>query len=76
LLAEHPLARVQQVVEACKIPEQAQAERIAAQVQRLADRDAGVPASLGTATESIQVPRPDLVQYNELLKEGEEADGK
>lgn len=72
LLGEHPLARVQQAVEACHRPEQAQAERIAAEVQRLAERDAGVPLSLGTAMEAIQVPRPDLGQFDELLKQGEE----
>ena len=76
LLAEHPLARVQQAVEACKSPEQAQAERIAAVVQRLAERDADVPVSLGIATEHIQVPRPDLGRFDELLTEGEEADGE
>ena len=72
LLGEHPLARVQQAVETCNSPEQAQAERIAAEVQRLAERDAGVPLSLGTAMEAIQVPRPDLGQFDALLKQGEE----
>jgi transposase len=76
LLAEHPLARVQQAVEACTSPEQAHAERIAQMVQRLAERDAGVPASLGTATPEIQVPRPDLGRFDELLKDGGEADGE
>jgi transposase len=76
LLAEHPLSRVQQAVEACTSPEETHAERIAAMVQRLADKEAGAPASLGTATEHIQVPRPDLGRFDELLKEGEEADGK
>lgn len=76
LLAEHPLARVQQAVEACKAPEAAQAERIVAMVQRLADRDAGVPVSLETATEHIQVPRPDLGRFDELLKQGEQEDGQ
>jgi transposase len=76
LLAEHPLARVQQAVQACKSPEQAQAERIATMVQRLAERDAGVPLSLGTAMAEVQVPRPDLGRFDELLKEGEEADGQ
>jgi transposase len=76
LLAEHPLARVQQAVESCTSPEQAQAERIAAMVQRLAERDAGVPLSLGTATEAIQVPRPDLGRFDELLKQGDQADGQ
>jgi transposase len=76
LLAEHPLARVQQAVEACTKSEQAQAERIAAMVQRLAERDAGVPLSLGTATPEIQVPRPDLGRFDALLNHGEEADGQ
>ena len=76
LLAEHPLARVQQAVEACTKSEQAQAERIAAMVKRLAERDADVPLSLGTATPKIQVPRPDLGQFDQLLQNGGEADGQ
>jgi transposase len=50
LLAEHPLNRVQQAVEACTSAEQAQAERICAMVQRLAERDTGVPESLGAVS--------------------------
>jgi len=76
LLAEHPLTRVQQAVVACQNANVAQAERIAAMVQRLADKDAGVPVSLGTATQQIQVPRPDLGRFDELLKQGEQADGQ
>jgi transposase len=74
LLAEHPLPRVQQAVEACT--EQAQAERIAQMVVRLAERDAGAPLSVGIATPEIQVPRPDLGRFDQLLEEGEEADGQ
>src|ERR1700677_2632179 len=74
LLADHPLTRVQQAVEACQGPEAAQAERIAAMVQRLADKDTGAPLSLGTATEQIQVPRPDLGRFDDLLNQGEESD--
>jgi hypothetical protein len=76
LLAENPLVRVQQAVEACSSPEQAQAERICAMVQRLADRDTGVPLSLGAVTPGIQVPRPDLGRFDELLKDGEEVHGE
>ena len=76
LLAEHPLARVQQAVEACSDLAQAQAERIAQMVVRLAERDAGVPASVGAATPEIQVPRPDLGRFDQLLKDGEQADGE
>jgi hypothetical protein len=76
LLAEHPLTRVQQAVEACTSPEQVQAERIAQMVVRLAERDAGLPVSLGTATPEIQVPRPDLGRFDQLLEDGEQADGQ
>jgi hypothetical protein len=76
LLAEHPLARVQQAVEACTKSEQAQAERIAALVVRLAEQDADVPLLLGTATPEVQVPRPDLGRFDALLTNGEEADGQ
>jgi hypothetical protein len=76
LLAEHPLARVQQAVEACTSVEQAQAERIAQMVVRLAERDAGLPVSVGTATPEIQVPRPDLGRFDQLLEDGEQADGQ
>jgi hypothetical protein len=76
LLAEHPLNRVQQAVEACTSAEQAQAERICAMVQRLAERDTGVPESLGAVTPEVQVPRPDLGLFDELLDQGGEADGQ
>jgi len=76
LLAEHPLPRVQQAVEACQNADSAQAERIAAMVQRLAERDTDTPVSLGTATQHVQVPRPDLGRFDELLQEGEETDGE
>jgi transposase len=76
LLAEHPLNRVQQAVEACTSAEQAQAERICAMVQRLAERDPGVPESLGAVTPEVQVPRPDLGLFDELLDQGGEADGQ
>lgn len=76
LLAEHPLARVEQAVQACSGLEQAQAERIAQEVQRLAERGTDVPLSLGTATPEVQVPRPDLGRFDELLDNGGEADGQ
>jgi Mu transposase, C-terminal domain len=76
LLAEHPLARVQQAVEACSDLVAAQAERIAQMVVRLAERDAGVPAPVGTATPEVQVPRPDLGRFDQLLKDGGQDDGQ
>jgi hypothetical protein len=45
-------------------------------VQRLAERGTDVPLSLGTATGEIQVPRPDLERFDELLKDTGEADGE
>jgi transposase len=76
LLAEHPLARVQQAVEACAGLEHAQAERIAQMVVRLAEREVGLPTSLGAATPEIQVPRPDLGRFDQLLEDGGQADGQ
>jgi transposase len=76
LLAEHPLARVQQAVEACSELAQAQAERIAQMVVRLAERDAGTPAPVGAATLEVQVPRPDLGQFDQLLEDGGPDDGQ
>jgi hypothetical protein len=76
LLAEHPLARVQQAVEACPDLSAAQAERIAQMVVRLAERDAGGPASLGAATPEVQVPRPDLGRFDQLLEDGGQEDGQ
>ncbi len=76
LLAEHPLARVQQAVEACSGLTAAQAERIAGMVVRLAEREAEVPASLGAATPEVQVPRPDLGRFDQLLEDGGQDDGQ
>jgi hypothetical protein len=67
---------VQQAVEACSGLVQAQAERIAQMVVRLAERDAGAPASPGTATPEVQVPRPDLGRFDQLLEDGGQADGQ
>jgi transposase len=76
LLAEHPLARVQQAVEACSGLHQAQAERIAQMVVRLAERNAGTSAPVGAATPEVQVPRPDLGRFDQLLEDGGQEDGQ
>jgi len=82
LLAEHPLARVQQAVENCLRQDRLQAERIVALVQRPAAADA--PASPATppsppAVTSLcqyEVPRPDLGRFDQLLSQGGSEDGR
>jgi transposase len=67
LLGEHPLERVRQAVEANQAADGAHAERIAAAVRRLAERDADVPVAEGAASGQVQVPRPDLGQFDQLI---------
>jgi hypothetical protein len=45
-------------------------------VVRLAEREAGTPAPVGAATPEVQVPRPDLGRFDQLLEDGEQADGE
>lgn len=80
LLAEHPLSRVQRAVEDDLGKGEPSAERIQAAVLRLADA-----ARPGTAQEGatsgchpsvtplgqVQVPRPDLGRFDQLLSRGE-----
>jgi transposase len=67
LLAEHPLERVRQAVEANQGPDGAHAERIAAAVRRLAERGVDVPVAERAAPQQVQVPRPDLEQFDKLM---------
>ena len=81
LLAEHPLARVQQAVERC-LRQRRTARRTdrragaAAQSERPrrchASDDAGV-SSASDAAGQYQVPRPDLGRFDQLLTQGEHA---
>jgi transposase len=74
LLAEHPLERVEQAVGACLRRGELHAERVAAEVQRLAGA-AAAPDSV-TPLCQFQVPRPDLGRFNQLLSHGDSEDGR
>jgi transposase len=67
LLAEHPLERVREAVEANPGPDGAHAERIAATVRRLAERGVDVPVAQQETPQQVQVPRPDLGQFDKLI---------
>lgn len=81
LLAEHPLQRVQQAVEDGLRQGEPSAERIQAAVARLAEA-ARVAASAEGVTPGchpdvtprcqVQVPRPDLGRFDQLLSGGED----
>ena len=73
LLAEHPVARVQQGIAWCRLKGLADAEAIRRQAERLALREAP-PASPEAAALRpelrIEVPRPDLARFDQLLSRG------
>ena len=75
LLGEHPMARVQAVVETCLAKNDIDAERIAAQVRQRAGRDA-TPTLEASPLCQYQVPRPTLSRYDELLTHGDSEDGR
>jgi hypothetical protein len=72
LLGAHPQERVQAAVEACLRRNEPHAERVEAEVQRLVG--VGQAASV-TPLCQIQVPRPDLSRFDQLLSQGEPHDG-
>lgn len=67
LLAEHPLERVRQAVEANQDADAAHADRIIALVRRLSEKEAGVGVAEGAAPVQVQVPRPDLGRFDQLI---------
>lgn len=81
LLAEHPLQRVQRAVEDGLHKGEPSAERLRAAVARLAQAacpptpaegmTSGCPLS-GTPLGQVQVPRPDLGRFDQLLSQGED----
>jgi hypothetical protein len=71
LLSEHPMRRVQAVVETCLAKNDIDAERIAAQVRRRAELDSATPKLEAIPLCHYQVPRPDLSRYDELLTHGD-----
>ena len=73
LLGEHPQDQVQAAVEACLRRDEPHAERVAAEVQRLAGVAGAAPV---TPLCQFQVPRPDLGRFDQLLSQGEVPDGR
>ncbi len=71
LLAEHPLARVQEAIESCLKSETISAEAVARRVQVLAAIAAPTAAtSPGTpAPPQVHVPLPDLSRFDQLLED-------
>jgi hypothetical protein len=76
LLAEHPVARVQQGIELCRAKGLVDAETIRREVERLALREApSASPDLRVFCPELQVevPRPDLARFNQLLYSGDES---
>jgi transposase len=72
LLAEHPLERVRQAVEACVRRDELHAERIAAGVRVLSS--SALPMLPVTSLGQYQVPQPDLGCFDRLLTQGDSVD--
>jgi transposase len=79
LLAAHAVERVERAIDSCIQRGQFQAERIAAEVTRLANAApcdlAPQPAEIDPAATPLcqyRVPRPDLSRFNQLLSQGDE----
>jgi len=75
LLASHPLARVRRAIEHCRLKGLLNVELIRQHTERFALRDAACaerPEPLANnPVIHVQVPRPDLQQFNQLLASGE-----
>ena len=74
LLGEHPMERVQAVIETCLAKGELDAERIIAQVQRQAALNHGAPSLETIALCQYQVPRPELSRFDQLLSHGDSDD--
>jgi transposase len=73
LLAQHPLEPLQAAVEACLRRNELHAEQVEAEARRLT----GVEhSSAGTVFGAVQVPRPDLGRFDQLLSQGGSHDGR
>jgi transposase len=68
LLSEHPVERVQRAIEYCQAKGLLDAELIHGQTDHLAFRQERATESLPV---QIQVPRPDLSRFNQLLSIGD-----
>ena len=76
LLGEHPMQRVQAVVEACLAKGEIDAERIIAQVRCRAAVHTNAPAIEAIPLSQYQVPRPELSRFDLLLSHGDPEDGR
>lgn len=77
LLGEHPMQRVQTVIETCLAKGELDCERIVAQVRRQATLAVEAPPTLDSIPLSqYQVPRPELSRYDKLLTHGDADDGR
>lgn len=79
LLAEHPLARVEQVLRQCRRPEDLDAERIARGVRLLAagEDSRGRCAELSEQRPEVmqvRVPCPELTHFDQFLSRGDDHD--
>jgi transposase len=81
LLTDHTVDRVERAIDACIRRSELQAERIAAEVARLASTAPSdsnpKPSEIDPTVTPLcqyQVPRPDLSRFNQLLSEGDEGD--
>jgi transposase len=79
LLAEHPLSRVEQAIQACRGDGVITAERIAGRCEQLALRFAHDPSTnlngQPLSIPQVQVPLPDLRRFDSLLSHGGEDHG-
>ena len=75
LLAEHPLTRVRRAVADCRWKGLLDAESIRRRTERLAARDRPQPVPLEGLVDhpitQVEVPRPNLSRFNQLLPAGE-----
>jgi transposase len=80
LLAEHPQARVERAIEACRAGQALTAEAIVGRTRTLAAAEAGQSSAVGPSLDlgglpAVSVPPPDLLRFNRLLGSGA-ADGR
>jgi len=76
LLGEHPMQRVQAVIEICLAKGELDAERIIAQVRRRAALNSSAPPLETIPLCQYQVPRPELSRFDQLLSHGDSEDGR
>jgi hypothetical protein len=76
LLSEHPMQRVQSVIETCLAQGELDVERIIAQVRRRAALTSNAPLLEAIPLCQYQVPRPELSRFDQLLSHGDSEDGR